>query len=187
MAYGLTNSEHYADIASAIRTKNGKTDTYKPGEMADAILDLTGSGSGYPVMEVPAEYLEYVNYCRENFYSEEYVDLIVWDTADWIAVSFLMADFEIEEYDPYSTEIKASGWYTCGYTKSDGAWTDHDYRNTVSPGGNYARYIKFASCPIEYNGETLFPLGINSNIINVASVDKLPTDAVDGTIAIVGV
>lgn len=170
MAYGLTNSEHYEDIASAIRTKNGKTDTYKPGEMADAILELTGSESGYPVMEVPEAYLEYVEYARENLFTEDYKDLVVWDSGEWIAVSFLMDDFEIEEYDLYSTEVKATGWFTCGYTKSDGTWTDHDYRDSVSPGGNYARYIKFASCPIMYGDQILFPVGV-TDTIKINSID----------------
>lgn len=41
MATILTDSSYYADIAAAIRVKNGTTDTYKPSEMAEAILALT--------------------------------------------------------------------------------------------------------------------------------------------------
>ena len=37
MAMIATDNAHYADIASAIREKNGGTDTYKPSEMAVAI------------------------------------------------------------------------------------------------------------------------------------------------------
>ena len=37
MANKITNTEHYAAIANAIRRKNGETDTYTPAEMADAI------------------------------------------------------------------------------------------------------------------------------------------------------
>ena len=47
MAKVLTDDKHYTDIASAIRTKNGTETTYKPDEMADAILALEiGSGGG---------------------------------------------------------------------------------------------------------------------------------------------
>ena len=159
----LTNNQHYHDIADAIREKNGSTEEYRPSEMAEAILAITG-GSEYPVMDVPAEYLEYVQYARENLYSGEYENLVVWDSGEWIAVSFLMPDFDITEYDVYSTEIKATGWFTCGYTKSTGEWTSHDYRNTVSPGGNYAKYIKFASCHVEYEGETLWPVPVLEEI-----------------------
>lgn len=35
-----TDSIHYGNIAEAIRTKNGRTTLYKPGEMADAILGI---------------------------------------------------------------------------------------------------------------------------------------------------
>lgn len=172
MALVVTDSQHYNDIADAIRSKNGKSTEYYPSEMAQAIRAIsTGGGGGstddedaLPVMEVPAEYLEYVEYARENLYSGEFAELVVWDSGEWVAVSFLMPDFEITEYDPYSTEIKATGWFTCGYTKSTGEWTSHDYRNTVSPGGNYAKYIKFASCPIEYEGEKLFPVPVLEEI-----------------------
>ena len=34
---GLTLSQWYKDIANAIRSVNGSSDTYKPSEMADAI------------------------------------------------------------------------------------------------------------------------------------------------------
>lgn len=164
MSYGLTNSEHYKDIASAIRTKSGGTTKYKPSQMADAILELTGSGSGYPVAEVPTEYVEYVNYCRENLYDGEFVELMILDHGDWIAVSFLMDDFEVESFDLYTTEFTASGWYTCGYTKSTKEWTDHDYRNTTSPGESYAKNIVFASCRVMYGDQVLFPVGVTDTI-----------------------
>ena len=40
MAIVKTDSVNYENIANAIRTKNGTDNTYKPGEMADAILEL---------------------------------------------------------------------------------------------------------------------------------------------------
>lgn len=47
MANVLVEEQSLQNIADAIRAKNGLTDKYKPGEMADAILDLsTGGGSG---------------------------------------------------------------------------------------------------------------------------------------------
>jgi hypothetical protein len=46
MAKGITDSQHYTSIASAIRSKNGEEVTYKPSEMAAAILALVlGEGS----------------------------------------------------------------------------------------------------------------------------------------------
>lgn len=40
----LTNDKNYQDIATAIRSKNGQTTLYKPGEMAAAINALAVSG-----------------------------------------------------------------------------------------------------------------------------------------------
>ena len=37
----ITDDKHYTDIAAAIREKNGETTTYKPSEMAAAILEIT--------------------------------------------------------------------------------------------------------------------------------------------------
>lgn len=41
MAYGLIQNTTLQSIADAIRLKNESSDTYKPGEMASAILDIT--------------------------------------------------------------------------------------------------------------------------------------------------
>lgn len=40
MAIVLTDNAHYQAIADAIRAKNGMTTTYKPAEMAEAILAI---------------------------------------------------------------------------------------------------------------------------------------------------
>ena len=44
MAIVYTDSQNYTDIASAIRTKLGVATTYKPSEMASAILSISGGG-----------------------------------------------------------------------------------------------------------------------------------------------
>ena len=40
MAKGITDRQHYTDIATALRIKNGEETTYKPSEMAAAILEV---------------------------------------------------------------------------------------------------------------------------------------------------
>lgn len=45
MAIGVTNRKHYEAIAQAIRAKNGEATTYKPSEMAGAILAIEGGGA----------------------------------------------------------------------------------------------------------------------------------------------
>jgi len=141
----------------------------KGGAQADSLTEIptcirgisaSGSAPKYPVLEVPAEYLEYVEYCRENLYSGTYADLVVWENDEFIAVSFLMENFSVESYDPYTSELTATGWHTCGYTKATGEWTYADYTDEESPGESFAKNIVFASCEIVYGGQTLFPVGV---------------------------
>ena len=47
-----TDSANYTAIANAIRTRGGTTDTYKPSEMAQAILDMNG---GFTIRTCEAE------------------------------------------------------------------------------------------------------------------------------------
>lgn len=42
----FTNPKNYSDIADAIRAKNGTSTTYRPEEMASAIMDITPAFSG---------------------------------------------------------------------------------------------------------------------------------------------
>lgn len=42
----VTDSQHYTDIAAAIREKNGTETTYKPSEMASAIQGIQSGGGG---------------------------------------------------------------------------------------------------------------------------------------------
>ncbi len=53
MAKVITDSQHYTDIAAAIRAKNGEETTYKPSEMAAAIEAIEGGKkvSGLSVYE----------------------------------------------------------------------------------------------------------------------------------------
>lgn len=48
MAIGTIRKSVFTDIANAIRMQNGGTDTYKPAEMAAAVLALDGSREGAP-------------------------------------------------------------------------------------------------------------------------------------------
>jgi len=46
-----TDNQHYQDIATAIRNKNGQTTSYKPGEMADAINALVVTGESVTLQD----------------------------------------------------------------------------------------------------------------------------------------
>ena len=45
MGQVLITEKYLEDIADAIRAKNGGSDTYKPSEMAEAIIDIPGGGT----------------------------------------------------------------------------------------------------------------------------------------------
>lgn len=149
--------------------------------LADGGTQVFVPEADQPVAEVPEEYAEYVEYAKANCYKENYENIAIWNAGDYLAVSFLMDDFEVENFDPYTTELTASGWYTCGYTKSSGEWTSHDYRNTTSPGESYAKNIVFASCRIKYGEQILFPVGVTDTI----KINSIDFDDDAGTVTIV--
>lgn len=67
MAKGLTDSQHYTDIAAAIRAKKGTSETLTPGQMAEAIESIE---SGLPsAAETTFGYSNNVPVERESNYS----------------------------------------------------------------------------------------------------------------------
>lgn len=58
MAFVVTDSRYYAEIANAIREKLGSTDLYTPAQMAAAILSISGGGSGLPDGYTLLEYIQ---------------------------------------------------------------------------------------------------------------------------------
>lgn len=140
-------------------------------------------GKALPGTKLPDEYLEYVEYAMDNLYNDDYANMMVLDYGDWIAVSFLMSDFEIKSYNSTTTEFTATGWFTCGYTKSTGEWTATDFTSTTSTGGNYIRHIKFASCYLYYLTTLLYPVGGGATYWAIGSptVFTLDKDKWNGT------
>lgn len=60
MANVLTDDTNYKNIANAIRAKNGKSDLYKPSDMAEAISELD-SGISLDPLDNPASSYEILN------------------------------------------------------------------------------------------------------------------------------
>jgi hypothetical protein len=182
MAIVLTDNKHYNDIADAIRLKNGKTITYYPSEMANAIkaISTSGGNSGSDTddshnfcLEIPVIYYAGVKKCMEDFYTGDFKDVMImhWqgESNATIAVVFLMDDFEILSFDPTTSEFTAIGWYSCYQNQSTGEWETVDWRTQASTGGNYLKNIKFASRYITYNEQTLFPVGIGTSYYPVSA------------------
>lgn len=59
----ITDSQHYGDIADAIRAKLSSQDTYKPEDMADAVDTIGGGGGGIVSDNV---WIEYKNFDNEG-------------------------------------------------------------------------------------------------------------------------
>ena len=66
----LYEEQHISNIAGAIREKNGKTDSYKVADMAQAIKDIpTGGGSGSNTDALISSDAELNEYANENVYT----------------------------------------------------------------------------------------------------------------------
>ena len=73
MANKLYNDTSIKAIADAIRSKNGKTDTYTVGEMAGAISSLSGKESitWHQCPEAPRNFVNNVTYDPNDYSNSE--------------------------------------------------------------------------------------------------------------------
>ena len=67
MAIITTDNAYYSAIASAIRSKNGSSATYKPSEMADAVSAITGGGGITPAAQKDVNFYDYDGTCLYSF------------------------------------------------------------------------------------------------------------------------
>ena len=119
MANVIVNDTNLTNIASAIREKNGESTTYKPSEMAAAILAITTGGGG-----IPEEALVLTGYMNYRFYQgcwdwfiEQYGDKIT--TVKCLGLSNAFRDSKVTSipFDINYAEGKA------GYDSGDGAFS----------------------------------------------------------------
>lgn len=73
MAIKFTDTQHYADIANAIRAKNGSQTTYTPADMADAITAIPAGGSGKEEKDV--NFFDYDGKLVESYTKNEFMAL----------------------------------------------------------------------------------------------------------------
>jgi len=94
MSLGITDTQHYSDIADAIRAKNGSADTYTPSEMATAIGDL-------PTPTTVTKGLVFSDYDSDGYPTKaEFVG-----TWTEIPQSFLYNLFRTDNFGKYITSI----------------------------------------------------------------------------------
>ena len=117
-----------------------------------------GNGGG---LELPTEYAEYLAHAK-TLYNGAYTNYFIAENDEFVTVGFLTSAFEVTSYDPAAGDFGSIGWYSCKLTKASNTWETTSYIAVESTGYNYAKNIKYADRYIEYNGMTLFPVGINS-------------------------
>ena len=175
--------------------------------------DLWGlKGTHRAGTQLPAEYMNYLTeaiiVCAVNymdFMDSAYVkgghNFFLAENNEYITVGFMPAEgITITKYNPATTEFSSYGWVGYRYNKSTEEWAVQDYRFAESPGGNFGRNIKYASRYIEYNGMTLYPVGIttmaevssitwddanmsaNINFVNGDAVPMTWTEDADGNV-----
>lgn len=91
MGIVFTDEQNYQDIADAIRSKNGSSDTYLPSEMANAIMDISGGGGA----SVPAKDVNFIDYDGTILYS--------YTVDDFLALSALPGN-------PTHSGLTSQGW-----------------------------------------------------------------------------
>lgn len=130
-----------------------------------------GHRAGTPLPEAYEFYLtEAILVCAayyEDFMYGTYVNggnnFFLAENDEYITIGFVpTTGMTITSYNAATTEFSSYGWVGYRYEKATEERTPQDYRLAGSPGGNYAKNIKYATFYIEYNGMTLFPVGINN-------------------------
>ena len=124
------------------------------------IFDVDGTHEGGNA--IPEPYASYIAEA-EAVYTGEYANVIYAegygkDTGvTYHTVMFLLDSWAISAYDAATTEYSHSGFYMV-QKEDEGEWTLTDYSGTTA-NEHYAKNIKAASCYIEFEGLTLFPVG----------------------------
>lgn len=130
-----------------------------------------GHRAGTPIPEEYEFYLtEAILVCAayyEDFIYGTYVNggnnFFLAENDEYITIGFVpTTGMTITSYNAATTEFSSYGWVGYQYEKATEERTPQDYRLAESPGGNFAKNIKYATFYIEYNGMTLYPVGINN-------------------------
>ena len=113
MAKVLTDEKYYAEIADAIREKNGETTKYKPSEMGAAIVAIE-AGSGGGTVDFPKEAFNITGTCKYwdylgkwDWFIEHFGNKI--KTNNLTDVERMFAASKLKEI-PFDINIKNTSW-----------------------------------------------------------------------------
>ena len=143
------------------------------------IYGVTGTFEAESGNAIPEPYASYIEEA-EAVYTGEYANVIYAEGygehtgATYHTVMFLLDTWAISAYDAATTEYSHSGFYMV-QKEDEGEWTLTDYSGTTA-NEHYAKNIKAASCYIEFEGLTLFPVGIN-NYPDTTAIDYSAWDS----------
>lgn len=163
MANVVINDEHLTNIANAIRSRNSSSIEYKPGEMAEAILDLPGGA-------MPAEAYVITGDCNQRFKNNMWNWYVSNSTLRTENISDLAAAYtectELTEI-PYDLNLRDS--INTGYT-SDPVLT----LNTVFYNCNSLKELPYIKG--NYTGDTYGELNMSNLFSGCHNVRNIPSD-----------
>ena len=145
MANVIINDTNLFNIANAIRSKNGSSDTYKPSEMAAAITNLPSGGGGdidiEPIVLTGAQNYAFAGKIGSIFI-ELFGDKIT--TKDLTNMSNMFSEYQNE-----SVPFDLNGKTTASYVMLNGLFSGANLKSLPKIKGNFKPYElsnMFANC-----------------------------------------
>lgn len=147
MSIIITDSQNYTDIANAIRTKAGTSDTFKPNEMAPAILTIP-SGSGTDVSDTTATAADVL--AGKKFYVADGTKTTGTLNFNWMGEN---PEFVNRIYSMSTTldQTSYNGWTPSTTAKSIVASSTLSTKQAVNLANYDYFFVWFCDCDVAYN------------------------------------
>ena len=161
-----------ASEGKGIRYVTVKGDEELVGENILVSANIYGvEGEAYSGLQAPEECIERLwdaIYALSGNY-DDYInaalkpggpDFFVAESDEYITVGVVRPEgISVTEYNADTTEFYSYGWLNYSIKKSTGEVEMDNYWSSESPGGNFAKNIRYSTVYIEYGEVILFPVG----------------------------